>query len=58
MKSCALPYRRTTGSRFGRHEFYFVMELCKGGSAGDLMARNGRKLPRSSQGQPYHDAGA
>ena len=25
--------------------FYFVMELCEGGSVGDLMARNGGKLP-------------
>jgi hypothetical protein len=27
--------------------FYFVMELCEGGSVGDLMARNGGKLPLS-----------
>ncbi len=30
--------------------FYFVMELCEGGSVGDLMARNGGKLSLSQAG--------
>jgi len=30
--------------------FYFVMELCEGGSVGDLMASNGGKLPLSQAG--------
>jgi serine/threonine protein kinase len=30
--------------------FYFVMELCEGGSVGDLMARNGGKLPLPQAG--------
>ena len=30
--------------------FYFVMELCEGGSVGDLMVRNSGKLPLSQAG--------